>query len=57
MTACLHGAALQFGTHGVFQFVVSQVASRAVTFLLNLIVTRLLSPEVYGVRCMLALAA
>lgn len=29
---------------------VSQVASRGVTFLLNLIVTRLLSPEAYGVR-------
>ena len=29
---------------------VSQVSSRAVTFLLNLVITRLLSPEAYGVR-------
>ncbi len=28
----------------------SQVSSRAVTFVLNLIITRMLSPEAYGVR-------
>lgn len=33
----------------------SQVSSRAVTFVLNLVITRMLTPEAYGVRIMLQL--
>jgi hypothetical protein len=37
--------------HAAACAVVSQVATRLVTFSMNLLVARQLSPEAYGVRC------